>query len=241
MDIFDGFYIPQNCKVNKTVFKKLFYDNATLSNADKDLFANSIEKITWAYCLKPETINVQSYIDETRDYSEIEIFLVQLAKDKGLNRLAEVIMKSIPYPMVLIFRLENKCQIWSGHQRIKLNDNSKNTIDEFVQTQWLTPEDQIFKNLDIRNMNQSNCFALYADIVDTISKYNAKLITGENTEISGEEARELVSKIANIDQRIAALRFELKKETQFNRRMEINIEIKKLEQTRVNLIRRQNE
>ena len=241
MDIFDGFYIPQTCKVNKTVFKKLFYENATLSNTDKDLFANSIEKITWAYCLKPETINIQSYIDETRDYSEIEIFLVQLAKDKGLNRLAEVIMKSIPYPMILIFGLENKFQIWSGHQRINLNDNSKNTIDEFVQTQWLNSEDQIFKNLDIRNMNQSNYFVLYSDIVDAISEYNAKLITGENTEISGEEARELVSKIANINQRIAALRFALKKETQFNRRMEINIEIKKLEQTRVNLIRRQNE
>ena len=241
MDIFDRFYIPQTCKVNKTVFKKLFYENATLSNTDKDLFANSIEKITWAYCLKPETINIQSYIDETRDYSEIEIFLVQLAKDKGLNRLAEVIMKSIPYPMILIFGLENKFQIWSGHQRTNLNDSSKNTVDEFVQTEWLTAEDQLFKNLDIRNLNQSNCFALYSDIVDAISKYNAKLITGENTEISGEEARELVSKIANIDQRIAALRVALKKETQFNRRMEMNIEIKKIEQTRVNLIRRQNE
>ena len=241
MDIFDGFYIPQNCKVNKTVFKKLFYENATLSNTDKDLFANSIEKITWSYCLKPETTNIQSYIDETRDYSEIEIFLVQLAKDKGLNRLAEVIMTSIPYPMVLIFGMENQFQIWSGHQRINLNDKSKNTINEFVQTQWLTAEDQLFKNLDIRNLNQSNCFALYSDIVDAISKYNVKLITGENTEISGEEARALLNKIAKIDQRIAALRFALKKETQFNRRMEISIEIKKLEQTRVNLIRRQNE
>lgn len=241
MDIFDRFYIPQNCKVNKTVFKKLFYENATLSNVDKDLFANSIEKINWAYCLKPGTINIQSYIDETRDYSEIEIFLVQLAKDKGLNRLAEVIMKSIPYPMVLIFALENKFQIWSGHQRINLNDKSKNTIDEFVQTQWLTSEDKIFKNLDIRKLNQSNCFALYSDIVDAISKYNAKLITGKETKISGEKARELISKINDIDQRIAALRVTLKKERQFNRRMEISIEIKKLAQTRDNLIRRQNE
>ena len=137
--------------------------------------------------------------------------------------------------------MENQFQIWSGHQRINLNDKSKNTINEFVQTQWLTAEDQLFKNLDIRNLNQSNCFALYSDIVDAISKYNVKLITGENTEISGEEARALLNKIAKIDQRIAALRFALKKETQFNRRMEISIEIKKLEQTRVNLIRRQNE
>lgn len=229
MDIFEGLNIPQTCKVNKTVFKKLFYENATLSNPDKELFSNSIEKITWAYCLKPETINIQPYRDENRDYPEIEVFLVSLAKEKSLSRISEIIMKTIPYPMLLIFVIESKFQIWVGHQRINLSDNSKNTLEEFVQTPWMLADDQIFKALDIRKMNQSNYFALYSDIADTISKYNARMLIGKDLEISCNEARFLVKEINEIDQKIVTLRTTLKKETQCNRKMEINMEIKKLE------------
>jgi hypothetical protein len=50
--------IPSTCVVGNTIFKKLFYENADLSTSDKDLFVDSINKITWLYCLKPETINI---------------------------------------------------------------------------------------------------------------------------------------------------------------------------------------
>lgn len=58
-DFYRDMNIPFSCKVDKTVFKKLFYENANLSTADKSLFTDVIDKVTWAYCLKPETINVQ--------------------------------------------------------------------------------------------------------------------------------------------------------------------------------------
>jgi predicted nucleic acid-binding Zn-ribbon protein len=57
-----------------------------------------------------------------------------------------------------------------------------------------------------------------------------------NGNITGAEARELSAKIEDIEQRIANLRSKLKKEPQFNRKMELNIEIKRLEQNKNKLL-----
>ncbi|HZJ57083.1 MAG TPA: DUF4391 domain-containing protein [Clostridia bacterium] len=54
--------------------------------------------------------------------------------------------------------------------------------------------------------------------------------------ITGARARELSAKIEDIEQEIISLRSKLKKETQFNRKMELNIQIKKLEQSKNKLL-----
>ena len=48
-------------------------------------------------------------------------------------------------------------------------------------------------------------------------------------ELTGEEARQLLAQREQVEKEIAALRAELKKETLFSRRVEPNINIKKLE------------
>ena len=129
--------IPDSCFIGSTIYKKLFYENANLSSSDKYLFSDIIDKIVWLYCLKPETINVQAYMDEVREYPEIEVIEVIVNKDYGLNRIAEIIMRTIPYPMLLIFKLEDKIRFYVAHQRTSQSDSSKNTIEEFIATDWL--------------------------------------------------------------------------------------------------------
>lgn len=48
-------------------------------------------------------------------------------------------------------------------------------------------------------------------------------------ELTGEEARQLLARRELLEKEIAALRAELKKETQFSRKVELNMRIKKLE------------
>ena len=79
-------------------------------------------------------------------------------------------------------------------------------------------------------MRFTNFYAFYSDIVDAINIYNFSTIMPREDNISGEEARELSAQIKTIEEEIIGLRSRLKKETQFNRKMELNIEIKKLEQ-----------
>ncbi len=225
--------IPDSCKIGKTVFKKNFYDNAGLSAKDKELFANVINKIQWQYCLKPETINVKAYKDYIRDYPEIEVVEVFVESDTKLRRIAEIVMRTIPYPMILIFTLNGKIQIWTAHQRINQNDPSKNIIEEFICTDWMDNSEFTMQSeqlFDIVKMDMSNLYTLYSSFVDAISIYKANVEFGiMDDKYSGEQLRELTMRMEEIDGLIAILRAKAKKETQFNRRVEIKLEIKRLE------------
>lgn len=236
MDTYNFLKIPDSCFIGNTIYKKLFYENADLSTRDKSLFTDTISKITWLYCLKPETINITAYKDEVRDYLEVEVIEVLVHKDYKLKRIAEIIMRTIPYPMVLIFKLEAKRKLYVAHQRTNQNDSSKNTIEKFIATEWLDSDSALFAKLDIKQMRFTNFYALYSDIVDAISIYNLSTIMATDINITGAEARELSAQIEDIEQEITSLRARLKKESQFNRRMELNIEIKKLEQNKNKLL-----
>lgn len=236
MDMYKCLNIPDSCFIGNTIYKKLFYENADLSTNDKSLFTDTINKVTWLYCLKPETINISAYKDEVREYPEVEVIEVLLHKDYKLKRIAEIIMRTIPYPMVLIFRLEGKVKFYVAHQRTNQSDSSKNTIEEFISTDWLESDSALFDKLDIKQMRFTNFCALYSDIVDTISIYNLSTIIPTDDNITGAEARELSAQIEDIEQEITSLRAKLKKETQFNRKVELNIEIKRLEQNKNKLL-----
>lgn len=227
MNIYDKLNIPEECRINRTVFKKMFYENAAFSKGDKDLFVNSIDKITWIYCLNQDNMNISAYTTEEREYLEIEVMEVALSENKGIKRIAEIIMRAIPYPMLLIFSFENKYQVWTAHQRFNLADNNKITLEEPICTEWLGNDSHLWDKLNISNFRYTNFFDMYSDIVDAVAVFNAEKLTDK--EISGEEARELLSRNAEIYSQIAVLRAEMKKATEFNRKMEINMRIKKLE------------
>lgn len=229
MDFYELLNIPEVCKVGNTIFKKLFYENVELSQKDKHLFVDGISKVTWLYCLKSETTNILRFKDEERDYPEIEVIEVLLEKDIGTKRIAEIIMRVIPYPMLLCFKFEDRVQLYVSHQRISLNDSTKNTLEDLIATEWLQGNSMIFTTLNIKNMRFTNFYALYTDIVDAVSIFNLSTKLNSVHELTGNESRELNARIEEIESDMTFLRTKLKKETQFNRKMEFNIEIKRLE------------
>lgn len=234
--------IPKTCLVDNTIFKKLFYENANLNQADKKLFINHIDKIKWNYCLKNETINIKPFKDEIREYNEVEFFTVLVKSLVKTNRLAEIIMRTIPYPIVLTFQHHNEIQIYTAHQRINQADSSKNTLDEIIHTELIHLDhlDELdktfFNSLKIKNLRFTNFYTLYQDIVDSIIKYNGSKLIGENLSSDTDEIKSIYDEIGLLNNKIQYLRNSIKKETQFNKTLEINMQIKKLEQKKKDLI-----
>ena len=226
------FGISEKCCLNQFVAKKNFYTYSDMSSSDKDLFKDNISKITLTYQLQPNKINILPFKDDIREYPLINFFDIAVEKDVKIKRIAEIVMTSIPYPTVITFLWEDKKQIWTAHQRTNQNDSSKNTLEDFVFTKWLDADDEVF---DITTLNMNNFYSLYCGIVDKLSIMRAQELT-DNVQITGEEARKLTSDIQELDSKIAMLKSKIKKETQFNKRMEMNIEIKKLEQKKKEIV-----
>ena len=119
------FGISEKCCLNQFVAKKNFYTYSDMSSNDKDLFKDNISKITLTYQLQPNKINILPFKDDIREYPLINFFDIVVEKDVKIKRIAEIVMKSIPYPTVITFLWEDKKQIWTAHQRTNQNDSSK--------------------------------------------------------------------------------------------------------------------
>lgn len=189
MGFYDALHIPQPCLVDKTVAKKLFTETLELSKADQKLLSESVAKVTWKYCLKNEFIPIQPYQDDTRDYQEVEVLEVSLTKEKGLRRLAEIVMRAIPYPMLLVFRLEEQAQAWMAHQRLSLADQEKVTLEELVSTAWHLEDAPFWAALDIRELRFTNFFDFYTDWIDRLSVQNVQDKMQVSDDLTGGEAR----------------------------------------------------
>lgn len=180
------------------------------------------------YQLDKTKANISPYKDEVREYNLINVFMVELSEETKTNKIAAFIMNAIPYPNVIVFSYKGKMQLAVAHQRINQNDSEKNVLEPLTISRWFDYEENLF---DISKMNMNNCYTLYCDIADFISIDTAKDYTTA-TQLTGEQARQIKAKIEEIDTKIAILKSKINKETQFNNRVEMNMQIRKLKKER---------
>lgn len=236
--IFEYMNIPDSCKVGNTIFKKLFYENVSMSSKDKDLFKDCVEKIVWEYSIKPETLNIPIYKDETREYDEIAIITVEINDKTKSNKIAEIIQKTIPYPIVLVLGHEDNVMLNVTHKSTNQVDSSRNTLDELLYTDWISKgefaeiDDHFVKRLDVREYSFVNLYNFYNDIsvlvqLQIASQFKENILSRKNIDVI--QTKEITNKIIMLERKIHALRNDLKKEKHFNRKMKINIDIKQVE------------
>ncbi len=230
--------IPDNCKLNKPVFKKLFLENGKLDATDKKALKDDIDKIRWLYTLKPSTINIAPYKDDVREYDEIAVLQVELLNVGRENRIASFIHKTIPYPLILIFTHKNQLLLSLADKRINQVDKSKWLVEEIWDTAWIDLNDAtkaqgaFITSCAINNLSFKNFYAFYEDMKARIIALNAgahkdnfDLGTKERTELQLKDLRA----IDELECKAAELRSRLKKENQFNRKLELNVKIKNVD------------
>lgn len=248
----DKFYeklnIPNNCLVDQTVFKKEFLSNADLLSSDKKIINEHIKKVVWKYCLKPDTINVQPYKSEERDYLEIEVIEVQLNEISKIKRIAEIVMRSIPYPILLVLTSGSKIQLVIGDMRKNLSDSSKVTVDDFIYSDWIDLQDiddysaKLFNDLNIKNLSYTNFYEMYKDITEKVNLYNISKTKGEIIEtkvgVSNSDIRESYNRINIIDEQIKTIENQLKKDSSISEKVEASLKLKQLKDEKDNLLKK---
>lgn len=103
--LIDALRLPESCRVDQRVPKKLLLENGAPTAADKRLITEAIEEIQWVAALKPNTIGVPDYRDTLREYLEIAVLAVTVrgvVKPASHSRLAELLHRAVPYPVLLL-------------------------------------------------------------------------------------------------------------------------------------------
>ena len=224
--------IPDECKVNDIIAKDLIFSEGELKSSDKKIFTNYVKQVRWLYSLKKENMSINHYKDDTKEYLEVEIINIVLKEDKKLARIADIVMRIMPYPIVLVFEFKGKIQLFVSHQSESLVDSSKITLDDVISTNWIVFDEMdeidgiLFKDLQLSNLDYSNFYKFYDSIVQKIIKYNGSKSVGREVNLSVEEIKRVNNKIASLESEINNLRINLKKETQPQLIVEINNKIR---------------
>lgn len=239
--------LPESCLLNTRIYKKMLLESSEISKNDKKIVTEDIDTLIWRYTLKPETINIPKLQTEDLDYPEIAVIHIVLKSPKRVKRLVEIIQRSIPYPLVLIISHDKKLWFSLANKRQSMADSQKLMVENFFDSNWidgydLQPIEQEFiDSIDSKQLDWTNFHAFYQGLVERLLALQVAQLTGKfrlecTGRVSSEikenvpDRRMLLQNIRQLEEKTNNLKASLNKETQFNRRLELNMNIKHCEE-----------
>lgn len=227
--------LPPHSLVEQRIPKKTLIEQATPSSADKKLINESIEELNWYAVLKPTTIGIAAYQDETREYSEIAVLHLTTRGQAKVQRLNELLHRAIPYPLLILTSQQTQLSLSLAHKRRSISLIEQQVCEE-LNCQSLTENSlpfettQVFlESLSLTQINAANLAALYQTWWECLACWELALLTGSYQLLTTDKlamAREQAAKWQAIQQHVQSLRVQARKERQVHRQVELNLKIK---------------
>ena len=194
--------------------------------------------------LKPTTIPIPAYTDAEREYPEMAVIQVDLKRAGRVQRLAEIVHRTIPYPLIVAFASEDGVAVSLAHKRFSRSEADAVVAEGFQTTGWFDPDRveaptaDFLASLDVGGWPHTNFLAFYEAAMARVVALGCAGVTGRfeiGSPESAEARRERLARCHELENRIRDLRGKIRKETQFNRQLDLNMEIQQLEREREGL------
>jgi hypothetical protein len=207
------FAYPKQAEFNRVLPKSKIYEHGKPSRAVRDGFVAQINQIVWQYKLAPETINLPS----RPGVPEIEIFSIELKTPEVSEDVLRCIDKAIPLPIFYNLSFDGRIKSMAAYKRPSDADASRWVVDGYFAGPWLSANSErsaLPVALDMAG--------LYEQMLRRLMPYPAR--PGEALKDHVERLTQLQSK----QNEYAKLEARLHKEKQFNRKVEMNTQLRTL-------------
>ena len=231
--------LPTSSRVDQRVPKKMLLENGALTAADKHIINDGIEELFWLAALKPTTIGVPEYRDDVREYLEIAVLRLTLRAAARATRLVELVHRAVPYPLLLLTEQGERPGLSAAHKRWSQGEAGKTVLEgEVVAVEWDAERDgerwPVFRDaLALGKQPRTTLHALYQGWIDTLLALHTARVTGAFAVAANAEQTavrlDALQECARLDREIARLRATAAKEKQMARRVELNLELKRVE------------
>ena len=241
-DLLAALDLPAGSRVDQRVPKKLLLENGAPTTADKRLINDGIEELLWIAALKPTTISVPEYRDDVREYLEIAVLRLSLRAEAKATRLVELVHRAVPYPLLLLTEQADhsaRAGLSAVHKRWSQGEAGKTVLEgDVVTVEWDEEHDgerwpAFLDALALGQQPRTTLHALYQGWIDTLLALHAARMTGAFAVAANAEhafaRRDALQESARLDGEIARLRAAAAKEKQMSRRVELNLELKRVE------------
>lgn len=207
------FAYPANAFFGRVLPKSKIYEHAAPSAALKALFVQQVEQIVWQYKLAPETINLPA----KAAVPEIQIFTISLKVPELDEAVLHCIDQAIPFPIFYQLNYAERLQIKAAYKRPSEADSSKWVVEGYYATEW-----QAIDSERVPLPLALDLGTLYELMLRALLPLPPR--AGETLKMQMERLAQIRSK-QNEYRKIAA---RLHKERQFNRKVELNTQLRQL-------------
>lgn len=229
--------LPERCVLNKKLTKAFFLKNFDLTASEKKRLNNRIESMNWLASLQPGNTNIPAIVSNDYSYEEIQVITIKVPEgevEKDGKKYAEFIHKYIPYQLFLIIEDDSQYMISLADKRINQADKNKRTIEHFYHSPVLSKlykneiNEAFYKTITFSQLDKTNLETTYKSCVQAVTQLTTASLTGKYQKRSykrNQEEMELLDVVAEMEQEIIGLKNQIRKESQINGRVKLNVAI----------------
>ena len=243
----DIYEVPRACQVDMVVPKKAVFEAADSNTSQKRVFTDLIKRIKWCYKFTEDNLRVRPYLDEVRNYVEVEVITIELKydnvhkigvgkfkEDSQIDDIAKTVMRFIPYPIILTTQYENELKFYGAHIRESKADSDKTVIDgKILSTNWMDfdnlseIEEDFISKIQLDNLDRTDFYDFYDDYITSIIQHEGAEAIGGTVNLPVEEIHRINGEISLLEAKINAIENKIKEADNFNEQLELNMEAKK--------------
>ena len=210
---------PQQAKVDRLIPKNKFYEQGKANTKIEQLFVNQVENIRWAYKLASSTIHLQ----DQEDLKEIQIFRVKSRVEDLDVSILSFIDKLILTPIIFEVVYQDKVKVVATYKRLNQADKTKAVIGQYYASEWLEDHDRIELPIYLKLADLYEHF-----IAQILPIASSKDQENDDESVSIELQLQKAQQLETLQKQLDKLKSKLRTEKQFNRKVELNNQIRLL-------------
>lgn len=223
-DIIKWWKFPSATIINRNLPKTQIYPHMK-NAADKQFLQDSVQSIYMLASLKTDNTHIAVYEDDKELYQEIQ-FLYVKTKGKGdSTKIYKMLAHLLPYPLVILADEPDSFTIYTGRFE-KLSTGFLKLVNVYPSSVYQDENlEEVLQKISLIDLPRQNLKTFYDGLRDEIATATAKSQYGEAVgNITGEEKDQLDA----LKKQIEDLRGQIKKERQLNRKINMQMKLKKL-------------
>jgi hypothetical protein len=205
------FDYPKQAELNRILPKNKIYEFAKPNRALRDRFVSQVSEIVWKYKLSPETVHLPA----RHGIQEIQVFVITLKTGELSEDVLRTMDKTIPSPIFFQQVFGSRVKFSAAYKRPSDSGASKNVVNVYFETPWepiATPRSPLPIALDL------------AGLYEQMLLRHATIPSRQGEPLPTFVDR--LNQIRNKENECRQLEARLSKEIQFNRKVELNAELR---------------
>ena len=211
---------PKQAAFGRVLPKNKIYEHSGAAPSVREMFVRQVEQIVWQYKLAPETINLAS----KPGVPELQIFAIQLKTPALNHEVLRCIDGAVQFPIIFELTFEEKTQVVAAFKRPSESDSNRWVVSDYFSNQWMpTDGERVAMPLAL------DLGVLYEQLLQRLIPLTLR---------QNEALAELVTRFERLrvkENEVQKITAKLAKEKQFNRKVEINAQLRAIRQELENL------